>query len=1067
MFLSENKIMANRLDHSIFNERPESQDRLIRLLESMGYEYVSRSDAERKRGNLAKVVFEDELTRYLRNQVYNFNGREYLFSAESITKAVNAVDVPLLQGLMSASKEIYNLLTYGISLEQNIPVDGEAPFKQSFDLKYIDFENPENNIWQVTEEFSVERPDGTYSRPDVVILVNGLPLAVVECKKSSVDAMEGVKQQCRNMLPDYIQQLFKFTQLVMAVNPNRVLYGTAGTTREYFAEWKEDDTTLDLQTALCKKHLDAVPFTVQDRTVVSMLDRKRLLDLIKNFILYDSHIKKICRHQQYFAVNKTIDRINGKDGSDSKNGVIWHTQGSGKSLTMVMLVKKLQSVKAIENPRFLLVTDRINLDKQIRDNFVSTAMAPSRAATGNALKTLVEDTGNNIITTLVNKFGGIAKSGYACKDSANFYVLIDEAHRSHYNSMYNYMLEILPSATFIAFTGTPLIAKKDKNTYKNFGKSIHKYTMKRAIEDGVIVPLVYEGRKVKLKDPNATIDECFESFTAELLPEQKKALKDKFSRYSQLAGTSGRLTLLAWDIHGHFINYCKPLGLKAMIVCSSRAAAVDVYEILTGTFRDIHPAVVITFDNKSEGDDDDTSSAAAKKISDYRKKVVAPLFGDNDAAYDESVCNRFKNPEDDLDILIVKDKLLTGFDAPVAGVIYLDKSIREHSLLQAIARVNRVYPGKDFGLIVDYYGIFTKLNAAIEMYEDAESGFNQFERGDLDQAIFGPIDEKNKLKAAHEKLLGIFDALTNKSRADSNAWQLYLKTDGESGDKRRKEFYQALKEFAVSLNLALTNRAIFIEVGLKQVEKYREDYLFFKKLKDAVMLRYDDNPADLSRYENGIRNLLNTFVTGDKVNIIVEPVSLGDEQAMREILDRMGTSDARADAIRTRMESRLKQVRYDDPLLFEEFSTKIRKTLADYEALRDADKYLADMERIADDFKQGLTAHEYPACIGSDSDTKAFYGAIYTNLKQKATIDLATEELLGAAAKDIKRIIIDNAKRDWKNNLTVHKQIHMALDDCLFYLFDKIGFDINNDSKIVETIDLIIDEIMKVAIVRF
>jgi len=1045
--------MPIRLDHTIFNERKESQDKIIQLLEKMGYEYVSRSEAEKKRGQLSKVIFEDELAKYLRKQVYIFNEQKYSFFADSIAKAIKEIDASLLQGLMTASKEIYNNLTNGISLEQNIPIDGGTPCKQSYDLYYIDFQNPENNIWQVTEEFSVERSNGEYARPDIIVMVNGLPLVVIECKKSSVDVLEGVKQHCRNMRPEYIQQLFKFTQIVMAVNPNKVMYGTAGTTQEYFAEWKEDEATVDLQK------------TTQDRTIFYMLDKKRLLDLIQNFILYDSNIKKICRPQQYFAVNKTIERISGKDGADNRNGVIWHTQGSGKSLTMVMLVKKLKMMKLIENPRFLIVTDRINLDKQIRDNFKHTDMEPARAKTASALKFLLEDKGKHTITALVNKFGKIAKDGYVCKNSENFYVLIDEAHRSQYSSMYNYMLEVLPSSAFIAFTGTPLIAKKDKNTYKNFGQAIHNYTMKRAIEDKSIVPLVYEGRKVCLDNPKNIIDDYFESLTKELLPEQKKELKEKFSKYKQLAETSSRLNLLAFDIHDHFINYCKPKDLKAMIVCSSRAAAVDMYNILTNTFKDIHPAVVITFDNKNEGEGDDISNTALEKINDYHKKVVNLRFGDNDEKYETSVCDRFKNPEDDLDILIVKDKLLTGFDAPVAGVLYLDKSVKEHSLLQAIARVNRVHPGKEVGLIVDYYGIFSKLNAAMEMYDDAESGFNLFDKKDLEQAIFGPIDEKNKLKNAHEKLWAIFEALENKDQKNSNIWQVYLKND-EFGDKRRKEFYEALKSFAIALNLAHTNRAIFIAVGLKQIEIYNNDYLFFRKLKDSVIMRYNDNAEDLSKYENGIRNLLNTFIKGDEIKITVKPIQIGDEKAMQEIFEKFETNDARADAIRTRIESKLRQVRYEDPLMYEEFSTKIRKTLAEYELLRDTDKYLANINRIYDDFNQGLTSHDYPAFIGNDSEAKSFYGAIYKNLQNTAKLDSSYKELIGSVAKDIKQVIIDNTKRDWKNNSTVHKQIHKALDDYLFELFEKIGLDINN-SDVVQIIDLIIDEIMNIAIVRF
>lgn len=228
------------MNHKIFNERPECQDRLISFLQKMGYTYVSRSEAEQKRGSLSKVIFTDELIRFLSKQTYKYKGYEFLFSGDSVQRAVNALDASLLQGLSMASKEIYNLLTLGISLEENVILDKDVPVRQSFDLSYIDFEHPANNIWQVTEEFSVERPNGQYARPDVVLLVNGIPLVVIECKKSSVDVNEGVLQNVRNMMPDYIPHLFKYTQLVMAINPNKVLYGTCGTTADYFVEWREE-----------------------------------------------------------------------------------------------------------------------------------------------------------------------------------------------------------------------------------------------------------------------------------------------------------------------------------------------------------------------------------------------------------------------------------------------------------------------------------------------------------------------------------------------------------------------------------------------------------------------------------------------------------------------------------------------------------------------------------------------------------------------------------------------------------------------------------------------------------
>lgn len=1055
------------MNHTIFNERPESQDRMIKMLIGMGYEYVSRSEAEEKRGNLSNVIFEDELRAFLNAQQYTFRGKEYHFSAESVTRAIRELDASLLQGLLMASKDVYNHLTSGISVEEKLFIEGDNLGTHSFDLQYIDFEHPERNKWQVTDEFSVERANGSYARPDIILLCNGIPLVVIENKKSSVDVKEGVLQNVRNMMPDYIPQLFKYAQLVLAVNPNKVVYGTSGTTADYFVEWREQD--IEWQENICRKCLPDKQIIEQDRVTASLLDHKRLLEIIQSFILYDNNIKKVARHQQYFAVKHAMARIKGEDGRDTRSGVIWHTQGSGKSITMILLVKKIISDKSIETPRFLIVTDRINLDKQIRDNFANAAMQPSRAKTGSGLKTLLEDEGKIVVTTLINKFETVIKLGAEVKNTDKMFVFIDEAHRSNYSAMYNYMRDVLPEATFIAFTGTPLLgntsknpkekAMKKKDTYAKFGPSIDTYTMKKAIEDGITVPLVYEGRKVVQSDPSKKIDDYFESITKDLPDHLKDDLKQKWSRFKPLAETDSRLNLIAFDMADHFVNYCLPKKLKGILVCSSRAAAVDMYNILK-RMDGIKPAVVISFGDKPEGDGDNLTSDAIKKIETYYKEQVKPFFGDNVDLYDDTMTARFKSEDGDVNLLIVKDKLLTGFDAPIAGVLYIDKSIQQHSLLQAVARVNRVYKGKDFGLIVDYFGVFTKLNEAIDMYNDAEAGLANFDAEDIEDAIFGPVDEKNKLAKAHEDLLGLFKGISK--NATANEWQLYLKEDA-----KRHEFYDKLSVFAKRLDLALTNRAIYLEVGYQQLEDYKKDYLFFKKLKDSVTIRYNDS-IDFSRYEDGIRNLLNTFVAATDVHTVVKPVSINDVDGMKRILDQLETPDAKADAIKTKVVSELKQKRYDDPLLFREFSERISKTLADYAELRNADAYLLDMERLADDLRNGRTASDYPAKIENDSDAKAFYGAVLNHLKHGISLDISmeVEEKIAEYSIRIKEQIKKHTKRDWKNNVVVHKNIHRELDDCLFDMFDELGIDCNIPENI-DALDNIIEEIIKIALTRY
>ena len=316
-------------DHTIFNERPESQDRALKVIERLGYTVVPRSEAERKRGSRKAVLFTEELQAFLSGQTYQFGSETRYFSGGAIARAMQAVDQHSAAGLYAANKEIYELICSGKSMEEELP-DGT---RQSFDIRYIDFEHPENNTFQVTDEFEVERPNGKFVRPDLVVLVNGIPLVVIECKKSSVDVMEGVTQNIRNWGEDYIPHLFRYAQLVMAMNPDKVLYGTCGTPAKYFVSWHEDNK--DWLNDWCRKCSPDGQIREQDRALVSLLHPERLLDLIRNFIIYDNNVKKICRYKQYFAVKKCMDRILLRDNAHTRNGVVWHTQGSGKTITMI------------------------------------------------------------------------------------------------------------------------------------------------------------------------------------------------------------------------------------------------------------------------------------------------------------------------------------------------------------------------------------------------------------------------------------------------------------------------------------------------------------------------------------------------------------------------------------------------------------------------------------------------------------------------------------------------------------------------------------------------------------
>ena len=1046
-------------NHQIFNERPESQDRALKVIEKLGYTIVPRSEAEAKRGSRRAVLFEDELQTFLSKRTYPYDNETRFFSGGSIAAAVRALNVQATAGLYAANKEIYDMLCAGKSLEETLP-DGT---RQSFDISFIDFEHPENNIFQVTDEFEVERPNGKFARPDIVVLVNGIPLVIIECKKSGVDVMEGVTQNIRNWGNDYIPHLFQYSQIVMAVNPDKVLYGTCGTPAKYFVSWHEDDK--EWLNEWCKKCSPDGSVKEQDRALISLLHPARLLDIIRNFIIYDNNVKKICRYKQYFAVKKCMSRILLQDGQNTRNGVVWHTQGSGKTITMIMLTKmilreSLKSNSIIKKPRFVMVTDRVNLDKQIRDNFIHTQMSPHRAKTGTGLIELLQDEGNTVITSLVNKFEAAIKQEY-CNDSENLFLFIDEGHRTQYGKLNIYMNKVLPNAVKIAFTGTPLIKKpkkndkrnidSEKNTYVKFGPLIDKYTLQNAIDDKVTVPIVYEGRVVPQHVTSEQINNHLKHITVGLSDDARKDLETKYSRFVALAQTEPRLNMIAFDLHEHFLNYVKPKGFKAMLTCSSRAAAVELYYKLRG-LGGITPAVVITPNTAKEGDDEQNTPQTLKTIADFFRKEVDPLYKNNYEAYEESVTGEFTDPEGDIDLLIVKDKLLTGFDAPVAAVLYVDKKLQDHTLLQAIARVNRVFENKDFGLIVDYIGIFKKLNSALDLYSDDQSGMNTFDKADIQNAISAVLEEKNKLETAHSNLWKIFEGIS-KNETNANVWQEKLREYNT-----RKDFYEKLSAFAKLVDFMFSSYELFEAVGDKKAEEYRKDYLFFKKLKDSVSLRFNDS-VDFSKYEDGIRQLLNTYVNAEDAKIVIEPLDILNKDKMEEQLARLGSNEAKAEAIQTRQVEVLESYRYEDPIRYMTFMERINKTIQDYMAERDSEKYLSSMEKMAEDYRTGRSSVKYPEIIMDDGDAKSFYGAVCSGIK-KATGESNNGgiESLGKMALDIKTVVSSNAKRDWRDNVIVHRNMKKELDDLLFdYLED------NELDWSLDTIDIIIDEILMVA----
>lgn len=1041
-------------NHQIFNERPESQNRALRELQAMGYQYIPRAEAEQKRGHLSHVLFPDVLREFLASQSFTYKGKKTPFPDEAIGEAIRELDAPLERGLMFSSKMIYDRLIYGKSCDVNL-YDGNT---QSFDISYIDWEHPENNIWQVTDEFSVERANGKFARPDIILLVNGIPLVVIECKKSSVDVEEGVKQNVRNWQPEYIPQLFKFAQLVIAMNPESVKYGTAGTTKEFYCKWHEED--IQWQEDAAKRYVNDGHITEQDKVIVSLLSKNRLLDIIRFFILYDSGIKKVARYQQFFGVENTMRRIHGEDDCSIRGGVIWHTQGSGKSLTMVMLVKRIIADKETNNPRFVLVCDRINLIKQLRDNFVHTGMDPVEATTGRGLVALLKDNAKSLIATTINKFEAAAKSRTKITEE-DIFLLIDESHRSHTGEFHNMMNEVLPNAFKVGFTGTPLLRKDKSNTYLKFGKQIgHAYRFEDGIRDGVIVPLVYDGRMIPQNVTSNRIDDYLKSILAPLTEPQKEDMRKKWSSFMRLAQTEQRLSMIAFDIHEHFLSYCKPRGFKAMVAVSTRALAVQLERAINGLGGIKAAALICDASVSIEGDEGSVTNNDKAIIRDFFKNEVEPRFGSNYDAYEEYVKDNIRGGED-VDIVIVQSMLLTGFDAPSLGVLYVDKPMKEHTLLQAIARVNRIAAGKDFGLIVDYWGLFENLNSAMEMYGDDKSGLSGYDPADIADSIATATEGKEKLKDSHKNLLEFFKDVSF-DQNNPRAWVDYFeKEDLEESEKLRKEFYERLSAFSKMMTMAISNYSMYQAVGFEQMQKYKSDLLFFQKLRSSLMMVYSEK-VDFSRYEDGIKSLLNTFVTSEPVEIVVEPVAIHDKAAMDKQLEEVEGHRAKAAYIHTRLVSELESRRYEDPMLYKRFSERIQDTIDEYRKSRDENIYLASMMKMAEDLRQGFIGHSYPAAIMNDGDAKAFYGVVSDTLKKHGNDGVEFDNAIGELSLGINEAVQTLARVDWRTSTPIHKKMNQAVEDLLWDFCDNEGIELS-----IDEMDILIEQSIKTAMSRY
>src|SRR5699024_3570195 len=742
----------------------------------------------------------------------------------------------------------------------------------------------------------------------------------------------------------------------------------------------------------------------------------------------------------FFAIKEIIKTIEQRDENGNRqSGVIWHTQGSGKSLTMVMLARYILSELYRYNPKVVVVTDRVELVKQIHKTFRHSRLKASRATTGSHLVDLINDNNADIITSLVHKFDTASK--HNTSNSRDIFVLVDESHRTQYGELHLKMKKVFPNACYLGFTGTPLM-KKEKNTMIRFGKLIHKYTIADGVRDRAIVPLLYEGRMVEQSVNQKAIDRRLEMITRNLNKKQKEEVEKRWSQYEKLASSEQRIYLIAEDINKHFLEKYKTQGtqFKAMFATNSKIEAIRYIEALEEV-DDLNCAVVISPPDQREGQEA-VDEESKDKVQRFWKKMMN-RYGTPEK-YEDAIKDEFVNG-DELDLLIVVDKLLTGFDAPRATVLYVDKPMKEHTLLQAIARVNRLYEGKDYGLIIDYRGLLERLDEAMQMYSGA--GLENFDPEDLKGAIYDVISIIGSLRQYYSDLLQLFAPIKNKN--DREEYEVWLEDE-----ERREEFYNLLSHFGRNLGIALESEKVYDSLPEEELNKYKKDISFYQDLRKSVKLRYSDT-IDHKEYEAKMQKLMDNYIAAEEVIRITNPVDILNTKAFEEEIERLGSKRAKADAIRTRLTKSIHTKWDENPSFYKKFSERIEEAIKEYRDKRisEAD-YLNRMKDIMKDYQSGESTEQYPTVIKENQNAQAFYGVTKDILSEtkETSASYYNTDILGDLALNMDEIIKEHQKVDWHDNLEIHNRIAQELDDLLFDFKDKYDLDIDFDTidKIIE-----------------
>lgn len=983
-------------------ERPV-QNRLLALFkEKLKYEYLGNYEYRTCNRNIeSKLLFD-----YLMS-TKKWSGDEAKRAIAILEK--EAYCTP--QNMQEKNEKVYSLLRYGVNVSPDVGT-------KKITVNLIDWEHPDKNQFYIAEEVTINSstPDSFTKRPDLVIYVNGIALAVMELKRSKVSVHDGIRQTIGNQQENFIRPFFSTVQLLFAGNDSQGLYyGVIDTPEKFWLRWKEPDASIPNEL---------------DRSVTQWFNKERLLEMIHDFLVFDAGVKKVCRPNQYFAVKAAQPRCEKKEG-----GVIWEAQGSGKSLIMVWLAEWIH--ENIDNSRVVIITDREELDEQISDGFKDTGETIARARSGAGLIGMLNEEAPWLLCTLIHKFGKknvegkgdmagvkseiplekylediVAQLPQGFKAKGNIFVFIDECHRTQGGYLHEAMKTIMgKDVMMIGFTGTPLLHTQKKDTWQTFGPLIHAYRFNEAVEDGVILDLRYESRKVdQFLGNKDKIDAWFEKKTKGLNKVAAARLKGRWATMQNIFSSRQRIDAVVGDICLDMDTTPMLVNRRgnAILVADSIYQACRYWDAFQKTALKGHCAVITSFEAKAD-DINMASSGENESEDEYKYRIYKEMTDGHKSvsAFEAYAKKEFIDHPKNMRLLIVVDKLLTGFDAPSACVLYIDKHMENHNLFQAICRVNRVDgEDKEYGYIVDYQNLFECISGAIGDYTSDGAALSGYDKEDIE----GYIKEKNKacrkdLEEAKEQVEVLLALVHPQTREgffryfvyDDNAPEEEMDKQLDDNAEKRSKLYKYVRRY---LNCYANLANSLEDMGYSEAERkeYAECAKKYDALKREIELRSNDH-IDMRRYEPDMRQVLDLYVKAEDSEVIaklddtsfLDIVAAQNEEQLNDLPDELKDEYGRASA--ETVEANLREViRKDSPfnpayygklsIILQELIDKRKKEMLDYEEYM---KELIELVKKA----RGKSANSYPESIKTPG-----MRALYDNLGQNEYLAIRAHEVI-------------------------------------------------------------------------